>query len=216
MTTSSEGRAARKRRTPQQVRDEAVAAARRLLLRHGPDAITLKAVAAELGMAHGNLTHHFGTIGSLLATLAGSMAGELTARVELAVVRLRSGEAGAREVVDLVFDAFEEGGAGRLVAWLASTGQTGKLGPFFEAVARLTDALSDGEGGSSGDRETINRMIAAVLVPAVGAALIGPDLWRAIGGEAEGSRQLAREQLRALLGRAASPATGRDAGAGGG
>ncbi|WP_371858601.1 TetR family transcriptional regulator, partial [Pseudomonas sp. FW215-R2] len=48
----------RKRLTPEESRDAAIDAARALLVEQGPQAVTLKAVAARIGRTHANLLHH--------------------------------------------------------------------------------------------------------------------------------------------------------------
>jgi AcrR family transcriptional regulator len=53
--------APRKRLSPEESRDAALEAARALLLEAGPQAVTLKAVAARIGRTHANLLHHFGS-----------------------------------------------------------------------------------------------------------------------------------------------------------
>src|SRR5690606_29840313 len=53
--------AKRLRRTSAEARTLALESARKLLLAKGPDAITLQAVATDLGMSHTNLIHHFGS-----------------------------------------------------------------------------------------------------------------------------------------------------------
>ena len=60
----------RRRRHPDELRSEAVGAARDILERFGPAAITLQSVAGALGMAHGSITHHFGTAANLQAAVA--------------------------------------------------------------------------------------------------------------------------------------------------
>src|SRR5215831_14688798 len=65
--------ARRQRRQPEEVRVAALEAARRLLLTQGPDAITLKAVARDLGMTHTNLIHHFGSAAELQSALMREM-----------------------------------------------------------------------------------------------------------------------------------------------
>ncbi|HVZ69230.1 MAG TPA: helix-turn-helix domain-containing protein, partial [Rhizomicrobium sp.] len=55
----------RRRRSAVEAREEALASARKLLLRHGPEGVTLMAVADDLGMTHGNLIHHFGSADEL-------------------------------------------------------------------------------------------------------------------------------------------------------
>ncbi|WP_448889270.1 TetR family transcriptional regulator, partial [Enterobacter hormaechei] len=51
----------RKRLSPQESRIAALDAARALLIEAGPQAVTLKAVAARIGRTHANLLHHFGS-----------------------------------------------------------------------------------------------------------------------------------------------------------
>src|SRR4029450_3195144 len=101
----------------------AVASATRLPLVDGPDAITLQAVAADLGMSHTNLLHHFGSAGGLHSSLMREMVSELTAAIESAVGRFRSGQGAVRDFVDIVFDAFDQGGAGQLAAWIMLSGE---------------------------------------------------------------------------------------------
>ena len=58
---------ARERLSQEESRSAALAAARRLLIAQGPQAVTLKAVAAEIGKTHANLLHHFGSLRKLRA-----------------------------------------------------------------------------------------------------------------------------------------------------
>src|SRR3982751_4727424 len=101
----------RKRLTPEASRSAAIKAARQLLLTDGPQAVTLKAVAAEIGRTHANLLHHFGSAAGLQAELARSIAGRVTSTIAEAVERARAGETDAREIVDKTFDAFGREGA---------------------------------------------------------------------------------------------------------
>src|SRR5436190_1423904 len=105
---------ARRRRTSQFARAEALAAARKLLLEKGPAGLTLKAVAAEVGVTHANLLHHFGSAGGLQTELMTAMLRDLSTVLRDVVTRLRAREATMDEVVALSFDAFGEGGAGHL------------------------------------------------------------------------------------------------------
>jgi AcrR family transcriptional regulator len=64
---------ARIRLSPEESRSQALEAARRLLIEQGPQAVTLKAVSAEIGKTHANLLHHFGSAAGLQAELARSI-----------------------------------------------------------------------------------------------------------------------------------------------
>src|SRR3954464_8240815 len=96
----------RKRLTPEASRSAAIKAARKLLLEDGPQAVTLKAVAAKIGRTHANLLHHFGSAAGLQSALAHSIAQSVTAEIARAVERARAGETDARDIVDQTFDAF--------------------------------------------------------------------------------------------------------------
>jgi AcrR family transcriptional regulator len=112
----------RRRRSADEARAAALASARRLLIERGPYAVTLKAVAEELGTSHTNILHHFGTAGELQSELMSTMVNDLTDALMGAVAHLRSDAGAPRALVDMVFDAFEKGGAGGLAAWLVLSG----------------------------------------------------------------------------------------------
>lgn len=55
----------RRRRTPEQAREEILTAAGELIARYGPDGVGLRQVAEAVGVTHGLVTHYFGTYGAL-------------------------------------------------------------------------------------------------------------------------------------------------------
>lgn len=192
-------RAPRRRRTPVEARAEALTAAEAILAREGPQGLTLQAVAAEAGMAHGNLTHHFGTSAGLQAALIVRMSERLAAEVATATLLLRGGELSAREVVDLVFDAMARNDHGRLVAWVSSSGQVDKLAPVFDVIAGTIHTLKATEppGGRS-EVQGAGVITAVLLSAALSASLIGDPLQRAAGLPDDALRELAARQLDSL------------------
>lgn len=136
----------RRRRSPEEARKEAVVSARALLLSGGPDAVTLSAVAADIGVTHANLIHHFGSAAGLQSALMGSMVADLNQALDAAVARLRTDDGAPLELVNAVFDAFAEGGAGRLAAWIALSGDLSHLEPVRTAVRDLVEAICDKMG----------------------------------------------------------------------
>lgn len=186
----------RQRRTPEAARAAALEAARALLLRLGPEAITLPAVANELGMTHGNLTHHFGSVGALHAALVDQMAAELANGVSHAVLQLRAEEVAPIQVVDALFSAFSKDGAGRLISWLAATGNMEALQPLFTSVAKLVRELSESVPQRSDAHELSVRHNALVLIAtALGNALIGERLHDAVRLAPRTIHQLSAEDL---------------------
>ncbi|MEY4721468.1 MAG: hypothetical protein RIQ46_1193, partial [Pseudomonadota bacterium] len=71
----------RKRLTQEESRFAALEAARALLIELGPQAVTLKAVAARIGRTHANLLHHFGSASGLQKALARHLAGTICATI---------------------------------------------------------------------------------------------------------------------------------------
>ena len=121
----------------------------RFCWKRGPDAVTLKAVAAEIGMTHTNLLHHFGSAEELQSALMSKMVRDLNAALGDAVAHLRSKEGAPRALVDMVFDAFDKGGAGQLAAWIALSGKQTQLEPIQQAVDELVNAIEDKFAGHS-------------------------------------------------------------------
>lgn len=201
-TTAKSGHVPRVRRTPEEARTLALASARRLLLAEGPDAITLQSVASDLGMSHTNLIHHFGSASGLQSELMRQMVSELTATIESAVMRLRTGKGEVKDFVDIVFDAFDRGGAGRLAAWMALTGESMHLEPIGEVVRDYIDSVeraADGDGDAASIHERVTSATLFVTVAALGDAIIGNELRKMVGREREAVRKLMGALLPAVL-----------------
>ena len=184
----------RKRLTPAESRSAAIEAARRLLIASGPQAVTLKAVAAEVGRTHANLLHHFGSAAGLQGELARSIADSVTSSIAEAVERGRAGETDARDIVDQTFDAFDREGAGALAAWMILTGNRDALNPILDSVRGLVAELSVGHE----DHQVAQTTLALVL-NALGDALLGGPISEALGLDRDTARELAADRLRARL-----------------
>jgi AcrR family transcriptional regulator len=182
----------RRRLSPEESRDAALEAARDVLVELGPQAVTLKAVSARIGRTHANLLHHFGSAAGLQKALIERMAAFITTTIREAVLRQRSGEQNPREVVDLVFDAFDTGGAGALASWMILSGNEDALDPILNAIHDLVDELA--EGHSREERPIQDETLTLVLM-ALGDALFGAPLARALGLPRDRARELAYDIL---------------------
>ena len=197
--------ARRVRRTPEEARTLALASARRMLLADGPDAITLQSVATDLGMSHTNLIHHFGSAAGLQSELMRQMMSELTAAIESAVMRLRAGKGEFRDFVDIVFDAFDRGGAGRLAAWIVLSGEATRLAPVGEVVRDYIDSVERGaEAGAQDVHQRVTSATLFVTMAALGDAIIGNPLRRMVGRERDAVRKIIGRLLPVVLEREAS------------
>ncbi|RYE01163.1 MAG: TetR family transcriptional regulator [Sphingomonadales bacterium] len=187
----------RKRLSPEASRDAALEAARALLLESGPQAVTLKAVAARIGRTHANLLHHFGSAAGLQKALAANIAEGVTAKIGTAILRARETDHNPREVVDLTFDAFDKEGAGALASWMILTGNHDVLEPILESVQKLVDmvARDHPHEGMSLQEETLH-----LVLMALGDALLGAPMAAALRLPREKARELATNaMLRADL-----------------
>ena len=184
----------RRRLSPEESRSAALAAARRLLLTEGPQGVTLKAVAAEIGRTHANLLHHFGSAAGLQGELARSIADSVTASIAEAVERARAGEADARDIVDRTFDAFGKEGAGALAAWMIITGNRDALNPILESLRTLVTQLAVGHEDHHVAESTLG-----LVLNAIGDALLGAAIADTLGLPRDTARELAADRLRMRL-----------------
>jgi AcrR family transcriptional regulator len=184
----------RKRLNPEESRSAALEAARRLLVTSGPQAVTLKAVAAEVGRTHANLLHHFGTAAGLQAELARSIADSVNGSIAEAVERARAGETDARDIVDQCFDAFGKEGAGALAAWMILSGNRDALGPILESIRELVAELSVGH-----EEHHVAETTLFLVLGALGDSLLGEPIADALGLPHDTARALAADRLRARL-----------------
>jgi AcrR family transcriptional regulator len=184
----------RKRLSPEESRSAAIGAARRLLLAHGPQAVTLKAVAAEVGRTHANLLHHFGSAAGLQGELARAIAESVTSSIAETVERARAGEADARDIVDRTFDVFDREGAGALAAWMVLTGNRNALNPILDSIRGLVAQLSVGH-----DEQQVAESTLALVLNALGDSLLGAPIAEALRLPRDTARELAAERLRHRL-----------------
>lgn len=188
--------AKRTRRLAVDVRSDAMVEARRLLLADGPNAVTLKAVGAALGMTHANLIHHFGSAAGMQAALVEDMLESTRERVRAIIADVRTGKVAPRALVDIVFDNFEREGTGKLVGWLILSGEGAQLAPMMRGIQDLVDAIeADVPEPQPHTRAHITTATLLLVLTAIGDSLAGSELHAAVGREPEA----ARDALAALI-----------------
>ena len=183
----------RKRLSPEESRIVALDAARALLLEDGPQAVTLKAVAARIGRTHANLLHHFGSAAGLQRALIESIAEGIVANIAEAIQRARAGDQNPEEVVALTFDAFDKEGAGALASWMILSGNKDALDPILDIIHRLVDELAEDMPDTG---RTLHEETLQLVLMAMGDALLGGPMAHALNLPRHTARDLA---VRALL-----------------
>ena len=187
--------ATRKRLSPEESRSTALEAARALLIETGPQSVTLKAVSARVGRTHANLLHHFGSASGLQKALAAHLAVTVCETIRDAVQASRAGLGSPREVVDLAFDAFDKEGAGGLASWMLLTGNEDALDPIIESIHSLVDELAPEEAADHGGVMAMHENTLTLVLLALGDALMGKALARALNLP----ENAARDRAEALL-----------------
>ena len=184
----------RERLSPEDSRAAALEAARTLLIENGPQAVTLKAVAARIGKTHANLLHHFGSAAGLQAGLARLISERVTAHIAEAVALARAGVVDPREVVDRTFDAFGREGGGALAAWMILSGDREALNPILDSIHRLVDRLGEGH-----EDRPVHETTLWLILSALGDSLLGEAMAGALGLPRDKARELARRHLIASV-----------------
>ena len=187
----------RKRLSPDESRAAAVAAARGLLLEQGAAAITLKAVAGKIGRTHANLLHHFGSVAGLHRALAEDIAVTVSASITSAIASRRKGLATERDVVDAMFDAFADQGAGELIGWIALTRQRDALKPVIDTIAAIVADFR-----AVGDQRPMDTVTLGLVLLAVGDSLVGEEVAQGVAQPRSEIREIAVRQIAAMVARA--------------
>lgn len=119
----------RRRRTAVDARAAILDVAERQLVAAGPDALRLQVVAAEVGVSHPTVLHHFGSREALVHAVVTRAFAALQADVVSAISRMPpDGERLAAELdvaslIERVAAALGPRGHGRALAWLALSGR---------------------------------------------------------------------------------------------
>lgn len=179
----------RKRLSQDESRSAALEAARLLLIEAGPQAVTLKAVAARVGRTHANLLHHFGSALDLQKALAQHLAGTICATITEAIVALRTKNGSSRDVVDLTFDAFGCEGGGALASWMLLSGNEDALDPIVDAIHDMVDELHEFDAGA------MREATLTLVLMALGDSQMGGPLSQSLNLPRNSARDTAERML---------------------
>lgn len=124
-------------------------AARRHLLEGGQNAVSLRAVARDMGMTAPALYRYFPSVASLLSALTADIYDEV--RVELEAARDRKLDAGPLDGLEAVSKAFRAWAIGHPVEFSLVFGSPV---PAFDARPTGTDSDADPDGDADADAET--------------------------------------------------------------
>jgi len=97
-----------------------------------------------------------------------------------------------RALIDMVFDAFDKGGAGRLAAWITLSGNLKYLEPVRAAVTELVSAVEEKFVHEKGDPHLgVTSAVLFIALMAFGDSVIGEPLKDMLERERAASRKVA-------------------------
>ena len=177
--------ATRRRRSAAETRSAILEAAERRLLGGGPEAIRLQEIAADAGISHPAILHHFGSREGLVEAMVLRGIGRLQEQ-------FLEGWPSAKEpdiegVLDRFYEVASRRGIARMLAWLILSGQGNRTmtpGVFKPAAERMhagrvRRALN--EGRRSPELEETLFAATHLFILVLGDSLFGPSVRRAIG-----------------------------------
>ncbi|MGB8841045.1 MAG: TetR/AcrR family transcriptional regulator [Aliidongia sp.] len=172
------------RRTAEDARRQILDAAEARLARIGPAGIKLQDVAADLGISHPVILHHFGSREGLIRALTNRAMVELKDRLMLA---LHATEVKTENILGEVFNAFRGGLAQRL-AWLAVSGSgsgedNGQQDIVTLEIVRTVHEMRMAKTppGTAIDEEDTKSIVYLVTAAAFGDAIFGAQLRKRAG-----------------------------------
>jgi len=182
-----------------------LAAAERRLVRDGPSALRLQDVAADVGVSHPALLHHFGSREGLVRAVIQRAIGSLQDDL---VRALSSGETPATgaDLLERVFATLADEGHARLMAWLALSGydplDSEAIRSNWAAIgdAAHTLRLAKCKGKRKPTREDTMFTVVLSALALFGQAIAGRATFRAAGlGDDPRVERRFRVWLAALL-----------------
>lgn len=175
----------RQRRSAEEARSLILDAAERRLAEAGPGGIRLQDVAAEVGVSHPAILHHFGSREGLVRAVVDRAMRALEADLVEAFQSTDGGPPDGAAMLDAVFETLADKGHGRLLAWLLLSGYEDALHldaarASWRAITDATHALRTA-GGRRADREDTSFTVILAALAIFGQAIAGRTTFRMAG-----------------------------------
>lgn len=167
----------RRRRSREDARAEILDAAEHLLIEEGPSAVTLKRVAARVGISHPGVLHHFRSAERLQHALHEHASLRIRAEL-LAVVTGASGPDRRQAMLDAMA-ALSDPRKGRLLAWLVASG----VDPFPSAGEQGLGQVAAVLAKPGDHAHEVRDKILLVVLAMVGESLVGTEIRRRLGAD---------------------------------
>jgi AcrR family transcriptional regulator len=179
----------RKRRTAEDARTAILDAAEQRLVASGPAGIRLQEVAADVGLSHPTVLHHFGSREGLVEAVVARALDSLHARLLEAVRASPQGADQLTTILDGCFDALTRQGHGRAFLWLALSGYAPTMeGLRVQQLAEVVHAVRCEHRRGEAPMPTFEDTYFTVLLPAL--ALLAMSVTGKPGHEGDGDDEV--------------------------
>jgi len=179
--------AVRRRRTAEEARGAILDAAERRLIDAGPAGIRLQEVAADVGVSHPTVLHHFGSREALVEAVVSRALESIYKLVIEVISETRAGGEGAMaQVLDRIFDALGKTGHARVFFWLALS-DSGQMAPdtAMEAVASAAHQVREARRAALGSPppslEDTRFVVVLATLALTAQSVLGPHLLASVG-----------------------------------
>jgi AcrR family transcriptional regulator len=200
-STASASVEPRRRRTSDEARAAILDAAERRLVTSGPAGIRLQEVAADVGVSHPTVLHHFGSREALVKEVCIRRFAALRADLVRAMAKSTGGAEAIEELLDSVSKAVRAHGHARTVLWLALEGLL-KHGDDERDLVVLGHAAQElrtrKRNGRVAPMEDTLHALALCTLALLAEAVVGPFI---LGDLGLGNDEKAGARFRAWLAR---------------
>ena len=188
--------AKRQRRSAEEAHALILAAAAKRLAQSGPQGIRLQEVAADVGVSHPTILHHFGSRAGLVEAVVEEGLARLQADVAAAFSETSlDASAGAQLLHKLMATLGGEGHA-RLIAWLSLEGRGGDDDQTLKNAATMIHARRQAEVGADADPDDTLFVVLLVGLALFGEGVLGSTAYDSAG---LGEDPTAKTRFRAWL-----------------
>ena len=182
-------RAKRKRRTPEEARQEILVAAEAIILEHGPAELKFQSLADRSNLAVSNVYHHFGGVLEIKRGLAEKVFDELTRDLITALGEEAEHEPliFARNVMSRVYRVLRSERYAKLIGWIILSTELGELEGFIKPLPAMTAIVADRMAmhlPQATARRLAELITYNIAIVAVGEGMVGPAVKSALSMDA--------------------------------
>lgn len=173
--TTTSAAAPRKRRTPEQAREEILSAAENNLIKDGIEGLRIEALSEATGMRHSNVIHHFGSADAVKSALMVRISKRLIDEIDNLLRDADPSGVNTTKMVERTFAAFSKPEITALVAWHLLSGKAEPIedlaGPLTQLSQTMRERFHAFGFEEQATTENISGLINMVMSCAIGAAI---------------------------------------------